>query len=107
MFEITADDIALLNDENLRALVARLCEAEVRRRGFSASCVTWGGSQNAADGGIDVRVALPPGSIIDGFVPRNQDAPHELRAYGEKVCAVLPGNMWSVNQSLVRLVDQG
>ena len=70
MFEITADDIAVLNDENLRAVVARLCEAEVRRRGFSASYVTWGGNQNAADGGIDVRVALPPGSVTDGFVPR-------------------------------------
>jgi hypothetical protein len=29
----------------------------------------WGGSQNAADGGIDVRIVLPPGSMIDGFVP--------------------------------------
>jgi hypothetical protein len=70
MFEIAADDIALLNDENLRALIARLCEAEVRKRGFSASCVTWGGNQNAADGAIDVRVALPHGSVTDGFVPR-------------------------------------
>ena len=70
MFEITADDIARLDDKNLRAVVARLCEAELRRRGLSASCVTWGGDQNAADGGIDVRVALPPGSQIDGFVPR-------------------------------------
>ena len=59
MFEITAEDITLLNDENLRAVVARLCEAELRRRGFSASCVTWGGNQTAADGGIDVCVTLP------------------------------------------------
>jgi hypothetical protein len=70
MFEITPDDIARLNDEQLRAVVARLCEAELRGRGYSASHVTWGGNQNAADGGIDVRVALPPGTIIDGFVPR-------------------------------------
>jgi hypothetical protein len=70
MFEITPDDIAHLNDENLRAVVARLCEAELRGRGYSTSCVTWGGNQNAADGGIDVRVALPPGSVTDGFVPR-------------------------------------
>jgi lambda repressor-like predicted transcriptional regulator len=47
-----------------------LCEAELRRQGFSASHVTWGGDQNATDGGIDVRVALPPGSVIQGFVPR-------------------------------------
>jgi hypothetical protein len=70
MFEITADDIARLDDEKLRAVVARLCEAELRHRGLSPSFVTWGGHQNAADGGTDVRVALPPGSMIDGFVPR-------------------------------------
>jgi hypothetical protein len=70
MPEITSDDIALLNDEDLRALVGRLCESEARRRGFSTSAVTWGGHQNAADGGLDVRVALPAGAAIDGFVPR-------------------------------------
>lgn len=70
MFEITPDDIALLNDEDLRALMGLLCEAEARSRGFSASFVTWGGNQNAADGGIDVRVALPDGAGIEGFVPR-------------------------------------
>jgi NAD(P)-dependent dehydrogenase (short-subunit alcohol dehydrogenase family) len=58
MFEITSDDIALLNDEDLRALVGLLCESEVRSRGFSASLVTWGGNQNAADGGVDVRVRV-------------------------------------------------
>ncbi len=70
MFEITAEDISRLNDEQLRSVVARLCEAELRGRGHSAACVTWGGNQNAADGGIDVRVALPPGSATDGFIPR-------------------------------------
>ncbi len=72
MLEITADDIALLNDEQLRAVVARLCEAELRERGYSTVHVTWGGNQNAADGGIDVRIALPPGTVIDGYVPRPQ-----------------------------------
>jgi hypothetical protein len=70
MFEITSDDIALLNDEQLRAVVARLCEAELRRQGYSTVHVTWGGNQNATDGGIDVRVALPPGTAIAGYVPR-------------------------------------
>jgi hypothetical protein len=70
MFEITSDDIALLHDEDLRALIGRLCESEVRKRRLSASAVTWGGHQNAGDGGLDVRVALPLGSAIDGFVPR-------------------------------------
>ena len=70
MFEITADDVARLDDAKLRAVIARLCEAELKQRGLSPSCVTWGGNQDAADGGIDVRVALPPGSKIDGFIPR-------------------------------------
>jgi hypothetical protein len=70
MFDITSDDIALLNDEDLRTLVGLLCESELRARGFSAASVTWGGNQNAADGGLDVRVALQDSDIIDGFVPR-------------------------------------
>jgi hypothetical protein len=70
MFEITGDDIAALNDEDLRTLVGRLCEAELRRRNLSPSAATWGGSHTAKDGGLDVRVALPPGSQIDGFIPR-------------------------------------
>jgi len=70
MLEITGDDIAALADDDLRALVARLCEAEMRKRGLSAAAVTWGGAQDAPDGGIDVRVDLPAGTLIEGFVPR-------------------------------------
>jgi hypothetical protein len=70
MFEITAEDIALLHDECLRSLVGRLCESEMRRRGISASCVTWGGNQNAKDGGVDVRVEFPPNVAADGPIPR-------------------------------------
>ena len=70
MFEITPDEIAQLSDEDLRTLVGRLCESELRKRGLSASAVTWGGHQNSPDGGLDVRVTLPPDASIDGFVPR-------------------------------------
>lgn len=70
MFEITGDDVAALNDEDLRSLVGLLCEANVRRRGLVLSAVTWRGSQTAADAGLDVRVALPAGTQIDGFIPR-------------------------------------
>ncbi|MBV9568205.1 MAG: hypothetical protein JO172_08715, partial [Hyphomicrobiales bacterium] len=70
MFEITGDDIASLNDVDLRALIARLCEATLRRRGHSASAVTWGGNQTAADAGLDVRVELDRNAAIDGFIPR-------------------------------------
>lgn len=70
MFEITGDDIADLNDEDLRSLIGLLCEAELRRRGLSPAFVTWGGNQTAKDGGLDVRVALPAGSAIDGYIPK-------------------------------------
>jgi hypothetical protein len=70
MLEITGDHIALLGDEELRELVGLLCEAELRAGGLSAASVTWGGDQNASDGGVDVRVELPSGNAIDGFIPR-------------------------------------
>ncbi|MGE0022885.1 MAG: hypothetical protein AB7S70_04550, partial [Hyphomicrobium sp.] len=72
MFEITGDDIALLNDTDLRTLIGRLCEADLRRRGHSTSYVTWGGNQTAKDGGLDVHVALPNGTAIDGYIPKVQ-----------------------------------
>jgi hypothetical protein len=70
MFDIEGKHIAKLNDTDLRTLIARLCEAEVRRAGLPASAVTAGGDQDAKDGGVDVRVDLPPGTEIRGFIPR-------------------------------------
>lgn len=70
MFDVTADDIARLTDDNLRELVGRLCEAELASRGLSPAFVTWGGNQTAADGGLDVRVALPQDTTTDGFIQR-------------------------------------
>lgn len=70
MFEITPDDIALLNDTDLRAIVGLLCEAQMRKQGLPTASVTWGGNQDAGDGGIDVRIALPKGKPIQGFVPK-------------------------------------
>lgn len=70
MFDITADDINQLSDIDLRELVGRLCEAELVSNGLSPAAVTWGGNQTAADGGLDVRVALPQGVSIGGFIPR-------------------------------------
>lgn len=70
MFDVTPDDIAQLDDVDLRELVGRLCEAELASRGLSTAAVTWGGNQTAADGGLDVRVALPAGALIEGYIPR-------------------------------------
>jgi hypothetical protein len=72
MLEVTGNDIAALGDDDLRTLVGRLCEAEARRHGLPPSTVTWGGDQNAKDGGLDVRVSLDAGSAISGFVPKPQ-----------------------------------
>jgi hypothetical protein len=84
ILEILADQIAQLTDTDLRTLVAYLCEREVHARGHSTSAVTWGGHQNAGDGGIDVRVALSAGTEISGYIPKPatgfqvkaQDMPH-------------------------------
>lgn len=70
MFDVTPDDIAQLNDVDLRELVGRLCEAELAKQGLSTAAVTWGGNQTAADGGLDVRVALPAGTPINGYIPK-------------------------------------
>lgn len=72
MLEITGDDVAALNDRDLRTLVGRLCEAELRHRNLDVSSVTWGGNQTAKDGGIDARVSLRSGTSIDGFIPKFQ-----------------------------------
>src|SRR5260370_34745515 len=70
MFEITGDDIALLNDEDLRALIGRLCEAELRRQGHSVSHAMFGGNQTAKDGGLDVHVEFPAADSITGVIRR-------------------------------------
>lgn len=56
MLELTGDHIAGLNDEDLRQLIVKLCEAELRRVGGRASTVLAGGRHTANDGGVDVRV---------------------------------------------------
>lgn len=71
MFDITGSDILLLSDEDLRALIGRLCEAELRRNGLSPLAVTCGGNQNATDGGIDVRVAAETAIPLTSAIPRS------------------------------------
>lgn len=70
ILEVTGDQIAQLNDTDLRTLVGYLCEREVLAHGHCPSAVTWGGHQNASDGGVDVRVALSAGTAISGYVPK-------------------------------------
>lgn len=70
MFEITGAQVSDLNDADLRTLVARLALAELRAQGCPSSSVTAGGNQDAADGGLDVRVECPSGLPTPDFVPR-------------------------------------
>jgi hypothetical protein len=58
VFEITSQQIEKLDDGQLRELVFKLCEAELKRHGLPLVGLTAGGNQTAADGGIDVRVEL-------------------------------------------------
>lgn len=69
IFEVTPDQIELLSDADLRTLVGYLAEQEAIRAGYSPVCVTYGGHQNAKDGGIDVRVDTG-GKPITGYIPR-------------------------------------
>jgi len=70
MFEISGKDIISLGDSDLRSLVAGLAIAELRTKGYPRSSVTAGGNQDAADGGLDVRVECPSDFTDPDFVPR-------------------------------------
>ncbi|MFJ2043983.1 hypothetical protein ACIOBL_10280 [Paenibacillus taichungensis] len=74
MLEITGDEISQLNDTDLRSLIGLLCEAELAFAQVSTAGVTWGGNQNAKDGGIDVRVDSESITENDGFIPRANTA---------------------------------
>lgn len=71
MFDVTGLDISALGDADLRTLVARLALAELRKQGCPLSAVTAGGNQDAADGGLDVRVQCPTSIANPDFVPRS------------------------------------
>jgi hypothetical protein len=71
MFDISEKQIEDLDDTSLRELIARLCEAELFSGGLSPLLVTWGGNQNAKDGGVDVRVNLPEAATLPTNLPRH------------------------------------
>jgi hypothetical protein len=67
--EILKSDITLLNDADLRELVGMLCEAELKAQSLPVSGVFWGGSQTAADSGLDAEVKLKIKQPKPDFVP--------------------------------------
>lgn len=108
ILDISENEIANLGDADLRKLIGYLCEREVFAAGYSPAAVTWGGNQNAADGGIDVRVALLPNQPISGYVPKSsagfqvkaQDMPH-----GAILEEMAPGGF--IRPSITRLAAEG
>lgn len=70
MIEITGNDIKQLSDSDLRTLIGLLCESELRVNNLPTAGITWGGNQDAKDGGADVRVELSSTLSEDSFIPR-------------------------------------
>lgn len=79
VFDIPSDRLVDLTDADLRELLARLCEAERERQGGHRNEVRWGGSQTAADGGLDV--------VIDPVGPFAAAGPLSRRNAGIQVKA--------------------
>lgn len=71
MFDITGEDIAQLNDSDLRILVGRLVEADLMRQKKGLGGVLYGGNQDAPDGGLDVYVKINSSIDCDSFIPRS------------------------------------
>lgn len=70
LIEITGDDIAELGDADLRDLIGLLCESDYRLHGLSTKGITWGGNQDAPDGGVDVAVRGDQPPPKASFVPK-------------------------------------
>lgn len=72
LLEITGDDIASLNDADLRDLIGLLCEADFRIAGLPTKGILWGGHQDAPDGGMDVTVHSDTTPPLNSLVPRKR-----------------------------------
>jgi hypothetical protein len=70
LLEVTGDDIDQLDDASLRELIGLLCEADYRSGGLSTKGITWGGHQDASDGGLDVVVRCQDDPPKASFIPK-------------------------------------
>lgn len=107
MEQLSGEQILKLGDEDLRELVFRLCEAELRRNSLPISSLTAGGNQTAGDGGIDVRVEAANGATLDfikradtGFQVKAEDMP-----VGKIGIEMRPGG--TLRPSIQELIDRG
>ena len=69
MFEISKHQLRQLNDADLRELVARLCEAELKNAGAPVSALKWGGAQTAPDKGLDIECCIEDDDFSGDFLP--------------------------------------
>ena len=69
MFEISKHQLRQLNDADLRELVARLCEAELKNTGAPVSALKWGGTQTAPDKGLDIECCIEDDDFSGDFLP--------------------------------------
>ena len=87
VFDIPTDRLVDLTDAELRELLARLCEAERERQGGHRNEVRWGGSQTAADEGLDV-VVEPVGSFVPAGPLARRDAGIQVKAANLAAAAI-------------------
>ena len=71
IFDIEKEELLRLSDVLLEEFIARLAEAEIAAKGHSPAWVSWSGSINAPDGGIDIRVQVPEDKLNTGFLERS------------------------------------
>lgn len=71
IFNVQGSDIKLLNDEDLRTLIGKLAEADLKQKGRAIAGLHYSGDQNAKDGGLDVYVETHGNEDDDSFIPRN------------------------------------
>lgn len=104
-FELKPSDISNLSDADLREMVARLCEAELHDQKIQRSCILWGGAQEAADGGLDIRVKSKIPLLNPGFVPRkNTGFQIKKSSMGKAACReemLIGGEVKEVIRSLI------
>lgn len=70
IFDLEKDELLRLTDTQLEELVARLAEAEVAAHGHSPAWVSWSGSINAPDQGIDIHAQVPVDTLNTGFLEK-------------------------------------
>ena len=70
VIDITKQQLSQLDGEDLRELVARLCQAELARVGAPLRAVRWSGADTAPDGGLDIDCKIESHPFNGNFVPR-------------------------------------